>query len=210
MNDKRRPWEDLPTAAIDAWAPHLPALADEIIDAIRQEVPAYARPLEGAFGQAVRIGVEEALSRFDPRAGPGGGRNVYVALGRGEAREGRTLDALLAAYRVGAQIAWRRLAEAGLQAGLEPETLVLLAESIFASIDELSAASAEGFAREQAAREGEAGRRRAALVELLVRDPPPAEAALAAAADDARWPLPRTLAIVVWAAEHGERPARRL
>ena len=49
-----RPWEALPEDALAAWSPHLPALVDEIIEAIRAEVPAYARPLEGAFRQAVR------------------------------------------------------------------------------------------------------------------------------------------------------------
>ena len=41
------------------------------------------------------------------------GREIYVNLGRGEMRAGRSLDALLAAYRLGARVAWRRLAAAG-------------------------------------------------------------------------------------------------
>ena len=45
---------------------------------------------------------------------------VYVALGRGEVRAGRSLDVLLAAYRVGARVAWRRFAAGGVAAGLEP------------------------------------------------------------------------------------------
>ncbi len=212
---RRRPWEDLPQDALEAWSPHLPGLADEIIAAIRAEVPAYALPLEGTFGETVGRGVREALGQFgemvrNPGGGRAGGRNVYVALGRGEARAGRSLEALLAAYRVGARIAWRRLAAAGLAAGLAPETLVLLAESIFAYIDELSAESAEGFAGEQAARAGETDRRRTAVVELLVRNPPPAEEVLATAAADAHWRLPRELSIVVWRGEGGRRPTPRL
>jgi len=212
---RRRPWEDLPQDALAAWAPHLPGLADEIIAAIRAEVPAYARPLEGAFAQAVGRGVRESLGQFgdmvrNPGGGRAAGRNVYVALGRGEARAGRSLEALLGAYRVGARIAWRRLAAVGLAAGLAPETLVLLAESIFAYIDELSAESAEGFAGEQAARAGETDRRRAAVVELLVRSPPPADEVLATAVGDAHWRVPQELAIVVWRGEGGHRPAPRL
>src|SRR3982751_4274113 len=88
-----RPWEALPEEALSAWSSHHPALVDEIIEAIRAEVPAYARPLEGAFGQAVRRGVAEALAQFDemarnPGAGRESGRSVYVALGRGEVRAG--------------------------------------------------------------------------------------------------------------------------
>ena len=145
-----------------------------------------------------------------PGIGRGGGRRVYVALGRGEARAGRSLEALLAAYRVGARVAWRRAAEAGLAAGLAPETLVLLAEAIFAYIDELSAESAEGFAREQAEQAGEADRRRAALLEVLLHEPPAAPEALAAAAEAAGWRVPERLAMVVWPADRGGRPARRL
>ena len=86
--------------------------------AIAREVPEYARPLEGRFGRGIRTGVGEALRQFvalirDPDAGRGLGREVYVALGRGELRQGRTLDSLQAAYRVGARVAWRRIAAAG-------------------------------------------------------------------------------------------------
>ena len=209
----QRPWKRLSPEALAAWSPELPQLTQEIIEAIRAEVPAYARPLEGSFGEAVRRGVGEALAQFEglvrkPERGRTSGRDVYVALGRGEVREGRSLDALLAAYRVGARVAWRRLAAAGIAAGLPEETLVLLAESIFAYIDELSAESAEGFAQEQAERAGEAERRRAALIELLVAATPPTPEALAAAAEDARWQLPRELAVVVWPAEQGRRPAK--
>ncbi|MDP9347367.1 MAG: PucR family transcriptional regulator, partial [Actinomycetota bacterium] len=186
MSDKNaRPWEALPPEALAAFAPQLPVLVDEIIAEIRAQVPAYARPLEGAFGQAVRVGVEEALKQFSaPDRSAGGrrpGRGVYVDLGRGEAREGRSLEALLAAYRVGAIVAWRRLAGAGVTAGLDTDTLVLLAEAIFAYIDELSAESADGFAQEQAARAGEADRLRADLIELLLRAPPAPPDALAQA-----------------------------
>ena len=104
-------------------------------------------------------GVEEALGRFttmvaNPDADPEAGREVYLNLGRGEMRAGRSMDALLAAYRLGARVAWRRLAAAGERAGLEPHTLYALAEAIFAYIDELSAESIEGYAREQAAAAG--------------------------------------------------------
>ena len=210
-----RPWEALPEEALSSWSAHHPALVDEIIEAIRAEVPAYALPLEGAFGQAVRRGVAEALAQFDdmarhPGVGRESGRSVYVALGRGEVRAGRSLDALLAAYRVGARVAWRRLASAGLAAGLAPQTLVTLAEAIFAYIDELSAESAEGFAQEQAERAGEVDRRRAALLELLLRTPPAPAEALSESASALDWPIPDGLAIVVWPAEGGRRPLARL
>src|SRR5262245_5767020 len=107
----------VPPEAADALRPGLPALADEIIAAIAAEVPDYARAMSGTFGQMVRLGVEVALGRFmdmvaDPRADVKRARDTYVNPGRGEFHAGRSLDALLSAYRVGARVAWRRFVEA--------------------------------------------------------------------------------------------------
>jgi PucR C-terminal helix-turn-helix domain len=196
------PWEALPPDVADVLRPELPALADEIVAELSRGVPDYARPLEGPFGQALRAGVEEALGRFtrfvaDPAADPDAGREVYVNLGRGEMRAGRSLDALLAAYRLGARVAWRRLAAAGERAGLSPRTLYTLAEAIFAYIDELSADSIEGYAREQTAAAGALQQRRQRLAALLVQDPPAAPATVEGAASNAGWRLPRQLAAFV-------------
>jgi hypothetical protein len=113
-----RPWQALSPDVARALRPELPALADEIVAAVSEGVPDYARPLEGPFGRALRAGVEDALGQFvaaveDPEAARAMGRETYVNLGRGEMRAGRSLDALLAAYRIGARVAWRRLAAAG-------------------------------------------------------------------------------------------------
>ena len=180
----------LPAAVAAALQRELPGLADEVLHAIGTEVPAYARPLEGAFGHGVRRGVQVALHRFlEVAAGPESGdehkdrdrargaasREVYVELGRGEAQVGRPLDALLAAYRVGARVSWSRLAALGLRAGLPAEALVQLAASVFAYIDEISAASAAGYAAEQSHLVGERERRRGALARALLREATPAQ-----------------------------------
>src|ERR687894_1086545 len=175
------PWQALPASVADVIEPELDAITDEILATIAQEVPEYARPFEGSFGRGVRTGVTEALRQFvalirDPDSGREPGRDVYVGLGRGELRQGRTLDALQSAYRVGARVAWRRLADAARRAGVDAEVLSLLAESIFAYIEELSADSVEGYAEARSHQESERRRRRRALVALLLRDPP-AEAA---------------------------------
>jgi PucR C-terminal helix-turn-helix domain len=210
-----RPWEALPPEIAQALRPELPALADEIVAAVSDGVPDYARPLEGPFGRALRAGVEDALGQFvaaveDPEPARATGRETYVNLGRGEMRAGRGLDALLAAYRIGARVAWRRLAAAGERARLPPATLYSLAESIFAYIDELSADSIEGYAREQAAAAGALQRRRQRLATLLVQDPPAPPAAVEAAAADAGWPLPRALAALAVEGEEADRLATRL
>ena len=153
-------------------------VSDEMIDAVRT-VPAYSRPIDGEFGAGVRIGVQEALRHFlvEIEAGRSVPRpDVYVDLGRGEMRSGRSLDSLLSAYRIGARVAWRRFAAVGVQAGLEPDTLYLLAESLFAYIDVLSAESAEGHALEQSAVAGEAELRRRRLVGCWSASRPPRRA----------------------------------
>ena len=192
------PWRALPATTADLIEPELEAITGEILETIAAEVPEYARPLEGRFGRGIRTGVGEALSQFvalirDPEAGRGLGREVYVGLGRGELRQGRTLDSLQAAYRVGARVAWRRIARAGLEAKLDPEILSLLAEAIFAYIDELSADSVDGFAEAQSESEGLLRRRRRELVSLLMREPAAESADLRAAAQAAGWRIPRRL-----------------
>lgn len=195
------PWRELPVVAADALEPELPELTAEILAAIALEVPEYQRPLEGSFGRGIRTGVTEALRQFvalirDPDAGRGLGREIYVGLGRGELRQGRSLDSLQAAYRVGARVAWRHTADAGARAGLDPETLYRLAEAMFAYIDQLSSESVEGYASEQSAREGERELRRRRLLGAVLSDPAVDREQLTALAADAGWPIPERLAVI--------------
>src|SRR5215207_6860314 len=209
------PWRALPADIADLLEPELDAITDEILATIAREVPDYARPLEGSFGRGVRTGVTEALRQFielvrSPSGARGPGREVYVALGAGELREGRTLDALQSAYRVGARVAWRRLAAAAREAGVDPDVLSLLAESIFAYIEELSADSVEGYAEARSQLEGERRRRRRELVTVLVRDPPAEQADLRAASEAARWRVPASAAALACREEQLDRLAGRL
>jgi hypothetical protein len=210
MSDQ--PWHELPPDIAAVLRPQIDGVADEIIAAVRT-VPAYARPLEGPFGRGIRAGVQEALHHLLAEieaAGPVRRRDVYRELGRGEMRSGRSLEALLSAYRVGARVAWRRFAALGVEAGLPPDTLYLLAESIFAYIDVLSAESAEGYALEQSAMASETQLRRRRLVQLLVREPPAEPESVEALAAEAGWTLPRTLAALVIAGPAREAAVPRM
>ena len=98
-------------------SPRSAPIADEITAAIAEAIPEYRQPMGGAFGRGVRDAIEETLRQFlaqlgRPAAASARGATVYVALGRGEFRAGRRLDALQDAYRVGARVAWRRISEA--------------------------------------------------------------------------------------------------
>src|SRR3954447_6290757 len=203
-----RPWSTLSERVTAPLRPRVPTLVGEVIDAVQSAVPEYE-----ALDPAVSRGGHVALDGFlhlveggDETRLPG--RDVYVRFGQAEARNGRSLDALLTAYRAGARVAWRGFASAGHLAGVDPEALYTLAEAIFAYIDEISAASAEGHAREQslAAREQQERRRR--LVEALLQEPqPPEVAALAAVAG---WELPDRVAALAFDADAPERVDARL
>jgi hypothetical protein len=157
--------------------------------------------------------VEEGLRHFLAEieaSRPVARADVYRELGRGEMRSGRSLNSLLSAYRAGARVAWRRFADLGVEAGLDPQTLYRLAESIFAYIDVLSAESAEGHALEQSAAAGEAQLRRRRLARVLLREPPADPDTVAAVAAEAGWSLPRSLAVLAIAGPRREAAMWRL
>jgi hypothetical protein len=207
------PWYQLDPAIVEVLGPVLDETAEEMIQAVVANVPGYARPIEGDFGVGIVAGVQAALSHLLAEieaGGPVGRPDVYRALGQGEMRAGRSLDSLLTAYRIGARVAWRRFAAVGVRAGLDPDTLYLLAEGIFAYIDVLSTESAEGHAAEQSAAAGEAQLRRRQLVRMLVREPPADAEAVRAAASAAEWTLPRSLAVLAIAGEQRDLATSRL
>jgi hypothetical protein len=198
----------------------LPEAAALTVEAVTDQVPEYSRASLGAdTARTIEGAVELALGTFLGLATDDGVRDSArlapalegaYALGRGEAREGRTMEALLAAYRVGARVAWRRASAAGRAAGFDSETLSLLAEGMFAYIDELSARSALGFAEEQSAAAGVDARRRRALLALLVQTPPADPATIDDAAREAGWELPQALAALMWRDDSEQPVARRL
>lgn len=201
---------ELDAEVTDALRDLLPLMAKETVAAIIVEVPSYAGALAGQMGENIQDAVEMALGGFlrlaeqttgsDPGTPLGPALDAAYALGRGEARGGRTMDALLAAYRVGARVAWRELSAVAVAAGLPAATLAQFAELVFAYIDELSAASVSGHADELAT----AGRVRQRYLERLGRnllDGAPADV-LTAGAERADWPPPRTLTAVLLPSAH--------
>ncbi|WP_238993432.1 PucR family transcriptional regulator [Nocardioides caldifontis] len=195
---------DLPPDAVDAMRAELPTVAVQVVDAIRAEVPSYADPFKGEMGRNIENAVRLALGGFlaiASGAAEGAGASyeqVYDAaygLGRGEARSGRSMDALLSAYRVGARVAWRDMSGAGVRAGLPSPTVAEFAELVFDYIDELSAASAAGHADELATTGRVRQRYLERLTQNLLRGSSPD--ALEAAAERAEWTPPRLLTAVI-------------
>ena len=116
-------------------------------------------------------------------------------LGRGEARQGRSIDALLSAYRVGARVAWRELSETAVDRGLPPLMIARFAELVFAFIDELSAASVSGHGDELASSDRERRRHLDRLGQDLLTGVP--TEILRASAERAEWRPPDTLTAVL-------------
>ena len=181
----------------------LPGVAESTIAAIVVEVPSYADAFSGAMGKTIDRAVQLALGGFlslatggaDPSRPVGPALEGAYALGRGEARSGRSMDALLAAYRVGARVAWRHMSSAAVAAGMSPADLARFAELVFAYIDQLSASSVAGHADELAST-GRARRRHLErLAAVLLAGRPLHD--LTAAAERAEWLPPRTLTAVL-------------
>jgi hypothetical protein len=143
-------WDEDPPvlspALADILRPELASLADEIIAQLREKIPEFARPIDGPYGQIMRTGVEQTLTSFvglvaDPTAPPSGRDEVALMLGKHEAEEGRSLDSLQAAYRIGAQAAWQRVMAVGHRAQLSSTVMSALADTLFRYMDDLATVS---------------------------------------------------------------------
>ncbi len=176
----------------------LPHAASQTVAAIIAEVPSYATALGGTMGvrieEAVRMALSGLLNLASQPVSTSPLRpalDAAYALGRGEARDGRSMDALLAAYRIGARVSWRELGAVAVAARLPATATAQFAELVFAYIDELSAASVSGHADELAT----SGRVQERYLDRLARSLLAGEAAdvLQAAAGRAGWQPPDTL-----------------
>ncbi|GAA3678068.1 PucR family transcriptional regulator [Nocardioides ginsengisoli] len=205
----RRPRSDeavlLPPETVAAIRAELPAVADDVVDQIIQEVPAYEDAFGGPMGETIRGAVQVALGGFlslisdkrgpDALAPRSSAVDGAYQLGRGEVRSGRTTDALLSAYRIGARVSWQHLSAKAVEQGLSPATMASFAELVFAYIDELSAASVAGHGDESASE----GRIRQRMTERLARHllAGAPEATVLASAERAEWSVPTTLTAVI-------------
>ncbi|GAB3872113.1 helix-turn-helix domain-containing protein [Terrabacter terrigena] len=196
------PWLSLPAEVSAVLRPVVGDIVEAIIEGIPRDVPVYAMPMEGRFGQGVRQGVTVALNRFLDLPGTRlpalseDGKWVYERLGRGEVRSGRSLESLLAAYRYGARVTFRAISRTIDVSRLPPETLLALGESLFAYIDELSAASAQGYAQEQSERAGEQLRLRGELLEMILRGDS-SDGGVARLAAAVGWTLPEVVVVAL-------------
>jgi len=196
---------DMDAGTMERLGAAVTAVADEAVDSIIREVPSYTGALSGRMGHVIRGAVQLALGNFlkVARSADGSDPSTPIAqstaaaydLGRGEARSGRSMNALLAAYRIGARVCWRGLSDVAVEADVPAATLGRFAELVFAYIDELSAASVAGHGDELATTGRARERYLQQLSDLLVAGSE--EGVLSAAADRAGWAPPGTLTAVL-------------
>ncbi len=195
----------IPPGVARAIRAELTSIAAATVEEIIVDVPSYAEEFTGHMGQVIGNAVELALAGFLELATASSGADPSTPirpalegayeLGRGEARSGRTMDALLAAYRVGARVSWRHMSASAVGAGLTVEQLAHFAELVFAYIDQLSASSVAGHSDELATTGRVRERYLERLAGLLLAGGPLPE--LTAAAERADWAPPRTLTAVI-------------
>ncbi|WP_329192490.1 helix-turn-helix domain-containing protein [Streptomyces sp. NBC_01435] len=200
-SDTGDPLGPLPQEFAAIMRPELPSLIKEIGVEVTRAYPEYARLLSGPNGQAIRVGVEQSLSSFvdlvaEPSASTSLRDDMCRRFGRFEAYEGRTMETLQGAYRLGARVALRRAKKVGRSYNFSPTLMLSFADALFAYIDELESLSREGFleVQSQTGEQTEALRRR--LLHLILAGRPAPRTAIAELCEQTGWTLPEEVTLV--------------
>ncbi|MEV6926287.1 helix-turn-helix domain-containing protein [Dactylosporangium sp. NPDC051485] len=183
-----------------------PVLLERVLATVRDAMRTQGRSLSGGQGHGLTLGVETAVATFTSGAELDPTLAVFAGLGRTEYREGHRVDALRSILMLGAQTLWSALVEHPGPA--EPPELYVIAAGLFGYVDALAGAAAEGYLDEQRDAAQDWARLRRRLITLLIQPDPPSDAALLAAAEAARWPLPPSLCAVSVEGTDAEHLAR--
>jgi hypothetical protein len=170
----------------ERFAATMPALTDATVEALDARMPDVAAALDREFVRAAITMTNGRMADHLRGVAPQAEDGAHVALGAVAAQAGIALEALAAAYRLGAALAWDVVVGLAAQLPMPAGAALELAELHVAYVDRLSAESLEGY--EQAAERAGAAlaRERQALLEAVLDG----AADLAAASAAARWPLP--------------------
>jgi hypothetical protein len=219
MASESWPTEPLPVETVAAVRAELASLVDGIVAAVRAASPVYGEVLAAPEGIGIRLGIEQAIRAFLEAVERGNRRvgatdsetgELWRRLGEAEFQAGRSLEDLRAAFRIGTRAAWRGAAQVASRAGVSAPVAIALAEAIFVYGDELATDVVEGYLRLQSDEAGERERRRRRLALLLLDAADHDADAVQRASELARWPIPRTLAVLALEAESPIAVTRRL
>ena len=158
-----------------------------------------AKVVGGASGVRGRAGRIVGVAETDEPPETASAASMFRDLGRLLAMEGRSLNALRAALRIGARVTWQRLQEQARQGNGNPEAFARIGETVFWYMDELTASCSAGYAEARAELAGETSQLRRRLLDLLTSSPAAPGPAIASLARAAGWPLPRRVAAVALA-----------
>jgi hypothetical protein len=147
------------------------------------------------------MGVGQALSTFvdliiDPQAPHDHRDEVCRKLGEYEAAEGRSLDSLQAAYRIGAHVAWRRAVELGAKHSISSKVMSQLADAVFGYIDDLASLSTDGYLRAKSRSSASQDEWRQRMLRLILEQPAVPRRAIGDLADLVGWTLPQQVRMV--------------
>ncbi|SCF70986.1 helix-turn-helix domain-containing protein [Streptomyces sp. Ncost-T10-10d] len=200
-SDLGEPLGPLPQEFAAIVRPELPSLIKEIGLEVTRAYPEYARLLDGPYGQGIRVGVEQSISVFvdqvaEPAAPSALRDEMCRRFGRFEAYEGRTLDQLQGAYRLGARIALRRAKKVGRRYNLSPTMMLTFADALFSYVDELEALSRQGYLEVRAASGDHTDTLRRRLLHLVLAGRPVPRTAIAELCEQTGWVLPDEVTLV--------------
>ncbi|WP_196808958.1 PucR family transcriptional regulator [Conexibacter woesei] len=179
----------------------LPAMVEETIAVVLRDHADLAVRVGAAD---VRIGIGHTHERFvrilEGSGDDDGGANV--AFGAAAAAVGASVEGLMAGYRVGAQVGWQRVLRIAEELDLPGPVALHVASLSMNYMDELTANSLEGFAREAEAAQGARARARQALLDALLDGAESDHTMLAAAAG---WVVPERVRVAVLLAAETRR-----
>ncbi|PRH76717.1 hypothetical protein C6N75_24080, partial [Streptomyces solincola] len=200
-SDAGEPLGPLPQEFAAIVRPELPSLIQEIGIEITRAYPEYAQLLNGPHSAAIRYGVEQHIAAFAERiASPGAAvplrDEACRRFGRFEAYEGRGLERLRGAYRLGARVALRRAKKVGRRYNLSPTLMLSFADTLFAYVDELEAVSREGYLEVRSGADGRSEALRRRLLHLVLAGSPVPRSAIAELCEQTGWVLPERVTLV--------------
>ncbi|WP_141726327.1 PucR family transcriptional regulator, partial [Actinacidiphila rubida] len=184
--------------------PELPSLLKEMAAEIVAAIPEYGHLLGGPNGRVIKFGIEQSIATFvdrvaAPTATTALRDDLCRQFGRFEAYEGRSLDSLQAAYRIGCQVALRRVRTVGRRYNLSASFMLTFADALFAYMGDLAELSREGYEQALAELGEEPDNRRRRLLRRILGGAAVARSALAELAEHSAWPLPEEVTLVALA-----------
>lgn len=155
---------DVVARLVPALLARLPAMLTEVREQLAQEHPCYARFISEAFSEILSAAdgfVRRLVGQIGDGPNPdrpqlavvdgqGGVEQVlFEEIGRDHRTQGQDVTGLLAAYRIGAHVAWRHVSAAATERAVPLDTITALTGAVFTAVDALSSASLRGYIQQE-------------------------------------------------------------